>query len=600
MPNPIYEDLNPILKRARTVFLAVGGLFGIVLFFYWKLQILDYKKYWALAESNRTRDVVIPAPRAVVTDRTGAILLANSVASFQVSLLRDNTKNLEDSIRRISPLLGLDPSVLSQRVAKYKPLPSYRPIVVMDNLTLEEVSRIEGRRLDFPELLIEAEPKRFYPHATFAAHVLGSMQELTVDDLRGAYKDRKVGDMAGRTGVEGAYDARLAGVDGKIVEVVDSLGRKREEIDRAEPEQGPKLVLALDFDLQAKAEEVLAGKEGAVVALDARTGGVLAMASFPTYDPNKFITRFTPDEWMGLAKNPDTPLVNRAIQGQYSPGSIFKPVMALAALDEGLVTEQTTFFCGGVIQFFDRPFHCWNEAGHGEVNLAEAIRESCNIYFYNLGMRMKIDDIARYAEDLGLGRKTGVDLVNEKTGLVPTSEWKRRTQGALWFGGETISVSIGQGPLQVTPLQVAALMGCIANRGARLRPHLALDEDAGPGGPAGTSFVAAAAFEKVIEGMWRSVNREGTGKEARVEGFDICGKTGSTQIIGRETAERLNIKKKTHSWFAGFAPRHDPRVVIVVLIEMGGGGGEAAAPVAGRLFGLYRDKYDRPGPAQRN
>jgi penicillin-binding protein 2 len=535
-----------------------------------------------------------------VTDRTGAVLLANSIASFRVSIIRENTRNLEDSLQRISPLIGLDAAVIRQRIAKYRTLPAFRPIVIMDNLSLEEVSRIEGRRMDFPELVIEAEPKRFYPFTTFGAHILGYMQELTPDDLRGAFKDRKVGDMAGKTGIEEAYDVRLAGIDGKIVEVVDSLGRKRDELERVEPQQGPKLALAIDFDLQAKAEELLAGKEGAVVALDARTGGVLAMASFPTYDPNKFINRFTPEEWIEVVKNPDNPLVNRATQGQYSPGSIFKPCMALGALDLGIITEQTKFFCGGVAQFYDRPFHCWLEGGHGELNLAEAIRQSCNIFFYNLGMRMKIDDIARYAGDLGLGQKTGVDIAGEKTGLVPSSEWKRRTQGAVWFPGETISVAIGQGPLQVTPLQVAAMMGCVANRGTRIRPRLALDEGPAPAAAPGRSSVPASVFEKVIEGMWRSANMEGTGRGAKVEGFDVCGKTGSTQIIGRETSERLGIKKKTHSWFAGFAPRNDPRIVVAVLVEMGGMGGEAAAPLAGQILKMYKDKYDRPRPAQGN
>ena len=600
MDSRIYEDLSPIAKRARIIFILAAAIFGVVLFFYWKLQILDHKTFWAQAESNRTRDIAIPAPRAVLTARSGAVILADSAASFKVSLIRESIRNLDESIRQTAPLLELEPGVLRQRIDKFRTQPAFRPIVVKDNLTLEEVSRIEARRMDFPELVIEAEPKRSYPFRTFGAHVLGTMQELTPEDLRSAFKDRKAGDMAGKSGVEEAYDARLAGVDGKLVEVVDSLGRKREELERVEPQQRPKLALTLDYDLQAKAEELLAGKEGAVVVLDARTGGVLTLASFPTYDPNKFINRFTPEEWLELVKNPDTPLVNRATQGQYSPGSIFKPAMALGALDLGVITDQTTFFCAGAATFYDRVYHCWFEPGHGALTLPEAIRQSCNIYFYNLGMRMKIDDIARYAEDLGLGRKTGLDIAGEKTGLVPSTDWKRRTQGAVWYPGETISVAIGQGPLQVTPLQVAAMMGCIANRGARIRPHLLMEDDAKASGTAGRSAIPAAVFEKVIEGMWRSANMEGTGRGAKVEKFDVCGKTGSTQIIGRETSERLGIKRKTHSWFAGFAPRNDPKVAIAVLVEMGGMGGETAAPLAGQLLKICKDKYDRPGSAQGN
>jgi penicillin-binding protein 2 len=324
------------------------------------------------------------------------------------------------------------------------------------------------------------------------------------------------------------------------------------------------------------------------------------MASYPTYDPNKFVNRFTPEEWVDLVKNPDNPLINRALQGQYSPGSIFKPVMAIGALDLGLITEQTTFFCSGAAMFYNRQFRCWFEPGHASLNLPEAIRQSCNIYFYNVGMRMKIDDIARYAEAFGLGRKTGVDIAGEKPGLVPSTDWKRKTQGEVWYPGETISVAIGQGPLQVTPIQIAAMTAQIANRGTRLQPHLILDDDAKTIAAATRSSIPSETIEKVIEGMWRSANMEGTGRGAKVEGFDVCSKTGSTQTIGRETSERLGIKKKTHSWFTGFAPRNNPQIIVTVLIEFGGMGGEAAAPAAGKLFKLFKDKYDRPSPVPGN
>jgi penicillin-binding protein 2 len=595
--SPIYEDVSHLLKRSSVIFLVVEILFLFVAFYYWKIQILDYRKYWALSEANRTREAVLPAPRAVLTDRSGSVVLANSVASFKASIIRENSKNFDESCRKISRLLGLDEAVIKQRVDKYKSLPLFKPIVVKDNLTLEEVSRIEGRKMDLPELVIETEPKRFYPFTTLAAHVIGCVQELTTDELRTTFKDRKLGDMAGKTGVESSYESRLAGVDGKIIEVVDSLGRKRDELDRIEPQQSPKLTLALDYDLQAKAEELLTGKEGAIVVLEAKTGGVLALASFPTYDPNKFVNRFTPEEWMALANNPDNPLVNRAIQGQYAPGSIFKLAMASGALDSGAIIDQTTFFCGGSIQIYGRPFRCWFAPGHGPVNLYEAIQKSCNIYFYNLGRRMNIDTIARYAEELGLGKRTGIDIPGEKEGLVPSTEWKKKTQKAAWYPGETISVAIGQGPLQVTPLQVAAMTALIANRGTRVCPHILREGQ----GPTGNVKIAPAIFEKVIEGMWRSANMGGTGQGARVDKFDVCSKTGSTQIIGRETAERLGTQKKTHSWFTGFAPRNNPQVVVTVLVEFGGLGGATAAPMAGQIFQLYKNKfYDRQSSSPGN
>lgn len=586
----IYEDVSHLLRRSQIVFILVEIVFAFLALFYWKIQILDRKKYWLMSEANRTREVVLPAPRAIMTDRNGTIILADNVGSFKASVIRENRRNEGESERQISRLLGLEENVLRERLEKFKTLPLFWPIVVKDNLTMEEVARIESRKMDLPELLIEIDPKRSYPFASLAAHVLGYMQELTPDELRTDFKGRRLGDMVGRTGLESAYESRLAGADGKIVEVVDSLGRKQDELERIEPARKPKLTLTLDYDIQAKAEELLTGKEGTIVVLDAKTGGVLALASYPTFDPNKFVNRFTPDEWMSLVKNPENPLINRAIQGQYSPGSVFKPVMAVAALDTKTIVETTAFYCSGAETFYDRLFHCWFEPGHGSLALADAIRYSCNIYFYNLGRRLNIDTIARYAGDLGLGKKTGIDIPGEKEGLVPSSEWKKRTQRAPWYPGETISVAIGQGSLQVTPVQIAAVTALIAGRGTRIRPHFLLESE-----PA-TEPVAIPRpyFESVIEGMWRSTNSGGTSQAARIEGFDVCGKTGSTQHVGRETVERLGVQGKlvkTHSWFSGFAPRNEPRVVVTVLVEFGGMGGETAAPIAAQLFRTYKAKY---------
>ncbi len=582
----IYDDIHPLAKRARTVFFAVAAFFLFLAFSYWKIQILDHRKFWDLAEANRTREIVLPAPRAALTDRSGQIILANNIASFKASIIRENSPDFAASCARVADLLGLETAVVAERVEKFRTEPPFKPIVVKDDLTLEEVARIEARKLELPELVVETEPKRSYPFGTLGAHVLGYMQELTTDELRGAFKDRRLGDRIGRTGVENAFEKRIAGTDGKLVEVVDSLGRKRDELERVDPVQPPKVVLTLDYDLQAKAEELLAGREGAIVALDPKTGGVLALASSPTYNPNKFVTRFTPEEWTTLAENPDNPMLNRAIQGLYSPGSMFKLVMAAAGLDTGAIDLRTTFYCSGSTLIGDRQFRCWFEAGHGAISLHEAIRQSCNIYFYNVGRRMDIDTIARYASELGLGAKTGIDIPGEKDGLVPDRAWKKRVMKEDWYPGETISVAIGQGALQVTPVQVAAMTATIANRGTRVRPHLSLADPPDPG----MVRVPSAVLNEIIEGMWRSANEGGTGAAARVDGFDVCSKTGTVQTIGRETAERLGIKPKNHSWFTGFAPRGDPRIVVTVLVEFGGSGGATAAPVAGELFKIFKSK----------
>ena len=589
----IYEDLSTPLKRSRLVWTLIEIAFVGLIFFYWKIQVLDYRKYWAQAESNRTREIALPAPRGILTDRTGKILLADNRASFKASFIRENTKDFEASIREAGRLLSLDPAVIRERIEKYSSLPAFKPIVVKDDLSLEDVALIEARRPERPELIVETEPKRLYPFGDFAAHALGYLQELSPDELRTSFKGRRAGDMVGKSGVEAAYENDLVGREGQVVEVVDSLGRTRSELENVEPKPGARLRLALDFEIQAKAQEFLKGKEGAVVVMSPRTGEILALASSPTYDPNKFINRFTPQEWVGLTSSPDKPLLNRAIQGLYSPGSTFKLVLATGGLESGSITEQTQFVCGGKIEIYGHEFSCMGV--HGALALPEAIRLSCNIFFYNVGRRLGIESIADYARRMGLGRKTGIDIPGEAAGLVPTAEWKKITQKAAWFPGETISVAIGQGPLQVTPLQMAALTALVAGRGRAVIPHL-LAGEAREEVPSAVPGLTAANLETVVEGMWRSVNAGGTGQGARIEDFDVCGKTGSTQTMSQEQADRFaaqSKQRKTHAWFTGFAPRRDPQIVVTVLIEFGGLGGANAAPVARELFGLYKAKYVR-------
>lgn len=598
----IYEDFSQVKRRAGGVYAMIGILCAVALVWYWKIQILDFKKFDALSVANRTRETELAAARGILTDRTGAVILADNRASFKASFIRENTRGENASIQRAAALLGLEPAVVAARIDKYRSWPVYRPIVVKDNLTFDEVARIEAWKNEMPELIIETEPKRIYPFGKMAAHVLGYLQEADADDLKTHSGRLRPGDVIGKMGIEGWYDERITGRNGKLVEIVDSLGRKQGEVERIEPEAGPRLALSLDCDLQAEAEALLVGKEGSVVVLDPASGEVLAMASNPTFDPNKFITRFTPEEWQTLVENPDNPLLNRATQGLYSPGSLFKPVMGIIGLATGAVTTESTVYCPGAVEIYGAIRHCWNEAGHGALALRDAIRYSCNIYFYTLGRRISIDTIAGYARRVGLGRKTGIDISGEREGLVPDTEWKKTTRDKVWYPGETISVAIGQGQLQATPLQMAVLAARLANRGRGVRPHLMRDAPGEPGEEEPLD-IPASTFEQVIEGMWRSVNMGGTGAAARVEHFDVCGKTGSTQTISRDTAERLAGGariKKTHSWFMGFAPRRQPRIAMAILVEYGGGGGATAAPIAGRLFALFKEKNDRSRAASGN
>ncbi len=589
----IYEDLSTVRARAAMVFRVVAVLILLALSYYWKVQILEFKKYWALAESNRTRTRVLAAPRGLIRDRNG-VILADNRASFKVSLVRENIVDAERSYAAVADLLAIDEGTIRERVERHRSLPAFEPIVIKDGLNTLDIAPIESRRLEFPELVVEAEPQRYYPHGPLAAHALGYLQERTPEEAAALRDGRSgIGQMGGRTGIERQYDGILTGEDGTVVEIVDSLGRAHGERGRRDPVQGRDVAVSLDIRLQTKAEELLEGREGVILALDPRSGEVLAMASFPTFDPNRFITRFTPFEWLELVNDPLSPLENRALRGLYPPGSIFKLVMALGGFDFGYVDERTTVFCSGSTVIYGQPFACWFQPGHGSMDLVEAIKNSCNVYFYQLGRRMGIDMIALAGERAGLGALTGIDLAGEKDGLVPSSQWKMRTFKTPWFPGETISVAIGQGQLQTTPLQIAAMTALIARRGVRVRPHLL--KGASPGKEERAPF-KASSFGPVIEGMWRSVNDMGTGRGAFVAGLDVCGKTGSTQVMSRERAEKLalaGIKIKTHSWFSGFAPRDDPRIVVTVLVERGGGGGETAAPIAGRLFSLFAEVGDR-------
>ena len=604
--NKIYEDLHLILRRAKRIFILIEILIIFLVLNFWKIQILDHNKYWEKSEANRMREIVLPSQRGLIIDREGTIL-ANNKASFNVSLIRENCKDYDKSCRKISRLLKIEEDVLKERIKKYESLPLFKPIVIKENLSLEEVVVIEGRKLELPELILQAEPRRFYPFGSSAAHVLGYIQELSQEEIKkGFYAERRLGDLVGKTGVEKVYEATLVGTDGQAIEIVDSLGRSKEEIARHEAKRGQNVSLTLDYDLQKKAEELLEGNEGAVVMIDARTGEILALASYPNFDPNKFINRFTSEEWLDLVNSPEFPLENRATRGLYAPGSLFKLIIDLGALDLGLIDEQTSFLCKGKIQFYGEPFSCWIEEGHGKVSLYRGIQHSCNIYHYQVGKKMGIEEISRYAKMLGFGTKTGIDLPGEKAGLIPNPQWKREVRNEPWHPGETISVSIGQGPILVTPLQVAFHTALIANRGIKVTPHLLKSQsqigEKSENNPrfagSNTLKIERSTFEKVIRGMWEVVNSGGTGRAARIKGYDICGKTGSTQLISTEKDEVIKEKEKeeeetkTHSWFTGFAPRDNPKIVVTVIVEYGGMGGATAAPAAKKLFDLYRRKND--------
>jgi penicillin-binding protein 2 len=461
---------------------------------------------------------------------------------------------------------------------------------------MEDVAYLLSHRSDHPELRTVHQPTRRYIFGSLASHVLGFVGEVSRQELESEeYQSNKPGETVGKAGIERVHNSYLTGTNGFRQVLVNNVGKVLNEIRRLEPIPGKELKLTLDRELQAVAESELATSPGAVVALNPKSGEILALASSPSFDPNLFASRISTADWTRLIEDPDRPFQNRAIQSAFAPGSTFKVIMALAGLETGVIDQTSSVYCNGAINLYGRPFRCWKAGGHGRVALHEAIRQSCNVYFYVLGQRLGIDRIASVATRFGLGEATGIDLHGEVTGLLPSTSWKKRVLGVPWYPGETISVAIGQGRISVTPLQLAKAIGILAT-GRQSDLHLV----------AGRSrFEPARRITRALDGldrnlvpirnaMWSSVNEWGTGHGARVAGFEVCGKTGTAQTIGKETestlSDEVRLKYVPNAWFAGFAPLNDPEIVVVVIIQRGGSGGSAAAPVAGKIFSKYYQK----------
>ncbi len=426
---------------------------------------------------------------------------------------------------------------------------------------------------------------------------MGYVGEITEQDLAAkTFPGAIPGTLVGQTGIERTYNHLLIGQDGARKVLVDSMGREVGLVNEIDSIVGGDLQLTLDLDLQSIAETALVDKVGAIIAMDPRNGEILAMASSPCYDPNVFTARISRNDWNQLESDPDRPMQNRAIQNSYSPGSIFKLIMSEAALDEGILDENPTVFCRGAATYYGRTFHCHDKKGHGAVYLERAIMKSCNIFFYEMGKRLGISKIAEHAHTLGLGERTGIDLPGERSGVMPSPEWKMQARRTKWFAGETISVAIGQGYVSTTPLQILRAVSAIATGGVLTTPHVLLKAEKLAGGqlewPVKHIPIKEESARRIRQGMWESVNNWGTGHNAAVPGQDICGKTGTVQVIGNENKQKASGEDlEDHSWFAGFGNRDNPEIAVVIFIEHGGKGGVAAAPLAKQIFSTYFEKH---------
>ncbi len=606
------EDRRRIASQLAILQYVIAVVFSALAISFWVLQVVQHVKFEEMAENNHQRTLALRAPRGIVFDRDGKVLVENR-QSYSISIVREHTVDLDHTIGMLARVIGWDESQVRDIVNRHRREPAYRPITIVQDASFAQVTAVMAHRLDFelPDVVVERVPTRRYPE-TMAAHLFGYVGEVNDAQVSGD-EGLKSGDIVGQSGIEKVYNAMLMGQDGAKRVVVNSVGREIRTLDEDEPVEGKRVALTVDYDLQKALEDGFraSGFNGASVIMNPKTGEVLAFTSIPAYDPNAFAAGIDRATWASLNTDELKPLQDRAIQGRYPPGSTFKMAVATAALEEGVITPDFTVSCPGHATFFGRSFQCSlpNGRGHGTLNLRQAIERSCNVYFYTVGNMVGIDKIHKWATLLGLGEKTGIDLPNETQGLVPSPEWKRERFHEKWYAGETISVSIGQGAVALTPVSMAVYISTIANGGTRLTPHLlkAVDDGTGwknvpPPAPRSVVELKPETIQAIRDGLWMVVNGAGTGGRARIAGRDVSGKTGTAQVISLEGGKAAKGKTdkdlRDNGWFVFFAPRGNPQISGVVFVEHGGHGGTTAAPIAKHVIETFFAKREgKPLPS---
>jgi penicillin-binding protein 2 len=577
-------------KVAVFQYLSVA-VFVFLVASFWDLQVRNPEMYTEAALRNSVKSIPLLAPRGKILDRDGRVIVDNH-PSYSVLLNRQLYK--PEHLRQICDGLNLDCDDVETRLRRFAAEPKYRPLIIKQELSPAELSFVDAHRdgSSLPELELIHVDRRLYPQDGLAAHVIGYVGEVSEGELDSPeFAKYSQGDIVGKAGIERQYNDLLIGTDGQRQELVDNRGRSRGVVRLEEAIPGKPIQLTLDLDLQAVAELALEGRRGAVVALNPRNGEVLAMVSRPAFDPNMFAGRIKSADWQAIVNDPFHPLLNRAIQAQLAPGSTFKPLMALAGLETGVVDDTTRFVCTGGASFYGHYHKCHLRRGHGTVELKKAIAQSCDVFFYNVGNKLGIDRIAEYGGLAGFGSRTGIDLPQEAEGTLPSTKWKMRTFRQKWYAGETISVAIGQGALTVTPLQLAAAIGGIANGGVWMKPHLLKD---GKTETLHKGNLNIDNINKVIYGMYAVVNEGGTGARSRIPGLEFCGKTGTAQLASNDVLKgtRLGQSMKDNAWFVGFAPRSAPEIVVAALFESGEHG-DRAGPIVRDVIKAYFDKKVR-------
>lgn len=593
-----HEVPAELRRRVAIASAVVAAAILLLVLRLWSLQIVQGEDLAILSENNRIRLRRITATRGRILDRHGRVLV-ESEAAYNAVLVPEDARDMENTVETLAQFLGQSTAETNRVLARAASGRRFDEIVVKRDLAWEEVVAIEAHQTDLPGVSVAVAPKRYYPQGTTLAHVIGYVGEVTREDIERS-REFSNGDLIGKSGLEAAFDADLRGVDGGRHVEVDVLGRESRVLDQIDSIAGRTLVLSIDLDLQRAAEDALGDRVGAVVALDPNNGDVLAMASRPSFDPNLFNGGIRRDDWQELMQHPRKPMTQRAFGGQYPPGSTFKFVVAAAALQEGIINPFTGIHCGGAHRLGKRSFRCWRDGGHGRMNVVQALAQSCDVFFYQVGQKLGIDVIARYARAFGLGAPTGIGLSNEKGGIIPDRQWKLANMKEPWYPGETLPVAIGQGYVTATPLQMAHAVGALAV-GDRYRPRLVLRTEDVDGARVAelptqlldTLDIRPGVLAEVREGLVQVVNGgRGTGRSAAVSGVVVAGKTGTSQVVtlGRKRIKALDLpwQHRDHAWFVAFAPADAPEVAMAVLIEHAeGGGGKVAAPVAGAVLDEY-------------
>ena len=593
-------------QRLTGVVLCIVAVFVVLIARLFYLQIIEGEEFRRLSENNCIRLQSIEPSRGLIYDRNG-ILIVDNCPFFDLTVILKDARPIEHTIEKLFQYINIPASDLMRKTKRSKGISFYTPVVLKRDIGRDALAVIEAHKFDLSGVGVKVRPRRHYINRRSAAHLIGYLGEINSNELKsGKYSGCRAGDFIGKFGVERAYEDFLRGKHGGRQVEVNATGQVVRILETVEAQAGHNIFLTIDQPLQQKAEELLEGVAGAVAVMDPTTGDILAMASSPSFDQNAFVKGMSHEEWNSLISNPFRPMENKAVQGEYPPASTYKIITVIAGIEEGVIDENTTFYCPGHYKYGDRKFRCWKKTGHGSVNVIRALAESCDVFFYQVGQKLGVDRLAWYAKACGLGSPTGINLDNEASGLIPTAAWKNRYTGVAWQKGETLSIAIGQGYNLVTPIQMLVLISAVANNGEIYTPSIIKKIETAEGKLvydvnnsrenrklAGRLPASRQTLELVKKGLWEVVNkRHGTANIAHVDGIDISGKTGTVQLVSRKTNDNTYEEDraphlKAHAWFVAYAPSDEPKIAVVVIVEHGEHGSSAAAPIARELIKTY-------------